>query len=130
MVDAELVEDRRVEVVDVDDVLDRVVAEVVGLAVADAALDAAARHPDREALDVVVTAVALGHRRATELAAPDDERFVEHPALLEVRDQGSARLIDFLRDPRDAVSHAAVMIPVAVIELDEPHAVFGEASRQ
>ena len=34
----------------------------------------------REALDVMVAAVALRHRRAAELAAPDDQRVVEHAA--------------------------------------------------
>ena len=45
----------------------------------------------REALDVVVAArrlaLALEHRRAAELAAPDDQRVVEHAALLQVGDQ-------------------------------------------
>ena len=77
---------------------DGVVAELVGLAVRDAAFDAAAGHPHREAADVVVAPafglidVALGHRRAAEFAAPDDERVVEHAALLEVGDQRGARL--------------------------------------
>ena len=51
---------------------------------------AAAGQPHREALDVVVAAVALRHRRAAELAAPDDQRVVEHAALLQVRDQRGA----------------------------------------
>jgi hypothetical protein len=41
VVDAELVEHRRVQVVNLDDVVDRRVAEVVGGAVGDAGLDAA-----------------------------------------------------------------------------------------
>ena len=49
MVDAQAVQDRGVQVVDVDRVLDDVVAEVVGLAVDDARLDAAAGEPDGEA---------------------------------------------------------------------------------
>ena len=88
------VQHRGVQVVDVDDVLDGVVAELVGGAVGDAALDAAAGQPHREALDVVVAAVALGHRRAAELAAPDHERVVEHAALLQVLDQGGRGLVD------------------------------------
>ena len=47
VVDAQEVEDRGLEVVDVDGVLGDVVAEVVGLAVGDAGLDAAAGEPDR-----------------------------------------------------------------------------------
>lgn len=44
-VDAHPVEDRRVQVADVDGVFDDVVAEVVGLAVTDSALDPSAGHP-------------------------------------------------------------------------------------
>ena len=44
----------------------------------------------------MVAAVALGHRRAAEFAAPDDERVVEHAALLQVVDQRGRRPVDFL----------------------------------
>ena len=68
-----------------DPVLDRVQADLVGRAVGHAALDAAAGHPDREAVGVVVAAVAaLAHRRAAELAAPDHQRRVEQAAPLQV----------------------------------------------
>ena len=59
VVDAEAVEDGGVQVVDVDRVANDVVAEVVGLAVGPARLDAAAGHPDGEALGVVVAAVVV-----------------------------------------------------------------------
>ena len=58
VVEAEEVQDRRLEVVGRDDVLDRAVADLVGGAVGHAALDAAAGQPDREALAVVVAAGA------------------------------------------------------------------------
>ena len=70
-----------------------VVAEFVRLAEDDARLDAAAGHPDGEAVRVVVAAqelraaAGLVHRRAAELAAPDDQRLVEQAALLQVLDQ-------------------------------------------
>ena len=55
-VEAEQVQDRRVDVGDVVRRLDRVEAEFVGRAVDDAALDAGAGEPDREAVRVVVAA--------------------------------------------------------------------------
>ena len=79
---------------------DDVVAEVVGLAVDDALLDAPAGKPDGEALGMVVAAVvvarelALAIDGAAELAAPDHERVVEQSALLQVGDQGVAGLVD------------------------------------
>ena len=131
VVDAEQVQHRGVQVVDVDDVLDGVVAELVGRAVGDAALDAAAGQPDREALDVVVAAVALGHRRAAELAAPDDQRVVEHAALLQVLDQRRrAAWSTSLAVPAMSLLDVAVVVPVAVVELDEPHAALGQPAGQ
>jgi hypothetical protein len=62
--------------VDVGDVvrrLDRVEAELVRGAVSDAAADAAAREPRREAVRMVIAAIALRARRAPELRAPDDD---------------------------------------------------------
>mgnify|MGYP003541572192 CR=1 FL=1 len=57
VIDAEEVEDGRVEVIDVDGFLDRVVAELVGRAVDVPLLDARPGHPDREAVGVMVAAV-------------------------------------------------------------------------
>ena len=57
VIQAQQVQDRRVQVVDVDLVFDRVIAVVVGLAVGEARLDAAAGHPHRVAVRIVVAAV-------------------------------------------------------------------------
>ena len=61
----------------------------------DARLDAAAGQPHREGVGMMVAAVvaALDHRRAAELAAPDDERVVEQAALLQVLDERRAGLV-------------------------------------
>ena len=92
-VEAELVQDRGVDVGDVVAVLDGVEADLVGRAVDDAALDAAAGHPDREAVDVVVAAVgALRAGRAAELGGEDHERLVEQAAPLQVLEQAGDRL--------------------------------------
>ena len=60
VVDAQKVKDRRVQVVDFHGVAGDVVREVVGLAVSDSRLDAAAGEPDGEAAGVVVAAVIGG----------------------------------------------------------------------
>ena len=44
---------------------------------------------------MVATVVALGDRRATKLGPPDDQRFIQHPTLLEVLNESRDRLIDF-----------------------------------
>jgi len=84
VVDAEQVEDGGLEVMDVHRVLHDVHRQVVGLAEGQPAPRAAARHPLRECVGVVVATpslsiseVALDERRASELTAPDDQRVVE-----------------------------------------------------
>ena len=100
VVDAEKVEDRRVEVVRRRDVLDGTKAERVGLAVRRAASDSGAREPGREACLIVVASRAqlalLDFRegRAPELGAEDEERVVEEAASPEVGDQPCERSID------------------------------------
>ena len=82
-VEAEGVEDGGLEIADIDGVLGDGVAEVVGGAVVEAGLHAAAGHPDGEAVGVVVAAeefravARLVHRGATELSTPDDECLIE-----------------------------------------------------
>ena len=134
--DAEAVQDGGLEVVDMDRVLLRIETEVVGGAEGHAGLDAAAGHPDREGFSVVVSSVfltvgaALRVGRPAELAAPDDERLVEHAALLEILDQGGRRLVDVAGHLGQLVLQAAVVVPVAVVELHEAHAFLGEAAGQ
>ena len=82
-VEAELVQDRGVEVLDVEAILDGRAAQLVGLADAGAPLDSAAGHPHGEAEGVVVAAGALGELGgglAAELAAPDDQGLIEQAA--------------------------------------------------
>ena len=102
VVDAAQVQHGGVQVVDVDilAVFQVAVAQFVGAAVGEPALDAAAGHPDGEAVDVMIAADALAHRRAAEFAAPDDQRVVEQAALLEVVHQGGAGLVHVPRGRR------------------------------
>src|SRR5262245_32664989 len=73
---AQQMEDRRVDVVDVAGIFDGREAEFVGFTEDDARARAAAGEPHGAALDVMIATgggAVLAHRRATELAAPDDE---------------------------------------------------------
>ena len=93
MVDAEAVEDGGVEIVDMDRILGDVVAEVVGFAVGDSALDTATGHPHAEVSGVVVPAIGLCGEfslridGSAKLAAPDDEGRVEQSALFEILEE-------------------------------------------
>src|SRR5262249_29763790 len=79
LIEAEEMQQRGVEIVVIDDVLDRFVAELVGRAMDIAALDSAAGEPDRKAVGVMVAAnvlLVLHDRKAAHLAAPMNERAV------------------------------------------------------
>ena len=95
VVEAEQVQDRRLEVVDVDLVLDGGEAELVGLRrrVMPGLTPPPASHMVKASMWWSRPTVSrdLAHRRAAELAAPDDQRVVEQAALLQVLDQGRAR---------------------------------------
>src|SRR5687767_8517836 len=76
VVESQQVQNRRVQVANVHAVLGGMVAEVVGLAVRVAALDAAAGEPDGERVLVMIASrigagSSLHHRRTAKLAAPD-----------------------------------------------------------
>ena len=82
---------------------------------------------------MVVAAVvaALDHRRAAELAAPDDQRVVEQAALLQVLDQRRAGLVGVARSSffRSA-DEVAVLVPRLVEDLHEPHAPLDQPAGQ
>src|SRR3954468_16774051 len=74
--------------------------------------------------------IALAVSGAAEFAAPNDQRFVEQTALFQVFDERGAGFVGVFRLRFDAVGQAAVMIPVAMTELHEAHAAFGETARE
>src|SRR6476620_8709014 len=76
VVDAQQMEDRRVEVVNRHDVLHGFVSEFVGGSVDQTGLCAAAGQPDRESRRMVVAAVAVAGVWSTpELSRPDNQCF-------------------------------------------------------
>ena len=88
MLDAKQVKHGGVQVVDGNDVVDRVVAQFVGLAMRDAGFDAAPGQPERKALDVMVAGL---HGRAPRIHRPRSQGFVEKAAAFEVDQQAGGR---------------------------------------
>src|SRR6266511_3748689 len=93
LVEAELVEDGRVEVAEVDGSLDGAQANGVGGAQHLAAFDSSARQPHAEA-EIVVVAALAGFRlgRTAKFTAPQHQRAVEQSASLQI-----------LQEPRDGL---------------------------
>ena len=65
---------------------------------------------------------ALRHRRATELAAPDDEGVVEEAAFFEIADEGGARFLGDVAVVPESLCQFVVLVPAVVEELDETDA--------
>src|SRR3954471_3561307 len=105
------------EVMDVDRVAGDVVAVVVGFAVGEAGLDAAAGHPEGEAAAVVVAAVVvlgegpLGVDGAAEFASPDDQRLVQQAAVPQVLDEGGGGAVHVAALAADLAGEATVLVP-------------------
>lgn len=123
-----------VEIVNVHGFPDGVVAEVVGFSVRDAATDPTARHPYREGADVVIATwgafVGLTHGRAAELATPNHQRIVEHAALLQIEDEGRRSSVRGARTGLHMLVKAIVMVPAALVEVNEANASFGKPARK
>ncbi len=73
---------------------------------------------------------ALRVNRPSKFAAPNHQRLVEHPALLEVGDQCGGRLVHVAALQRQIARQIAVLIPAAMVQLDEAHAALGQAPGQ
>src|SRR5262245_21339842 len=90
VIDAQAVQDGRIEVVDRDRIAHDVVAEIIRLADGHATFDAASRQPKSEAARMMIAAIVVRSELALrvdstpEFPAPDDESVLEHTALLEV----------------------------------------------
>src|SRR5688572_17062149 len=119
-------QERRVVVVVVDDVLDRLVAEFVGRAVDIARLYAAAGEPDAEAVGVMVAAnilFVLNYGQTPHFAPPVDERGIQEAPPAKILHQRGRRTITLPAAQRQRFLDAAVVIPVLVTtgNLHEPH---------
>ena len=121
------------EVAHVDDVFDGIVAEFVGLAVAEAGLHSASGHPHGETFDVVVatgTAFALEHGCSSEFATPNHEGVLEKSTLFEIGEKGPGGFVGVAAADLHVFVETAMVVPTTVVKLDEAGAFFNEASRE
>ncbi len=131
-IEPELFEDRGVNVSDIVAIFDGMKANLVSRPMHDAPFESAPCHPDGEAEVMVVASVAiLRSRRATELGGEDDERFVQHPATIQIFNECGDRLVDRQRQRRVVRFDAEVSVPgpgsaAPMLDLNESHASFDE----
>ena len=126
------------EVMNVDAVFDGAVAEFVGAAPGHSAFDTAARHPDGEAMMIVVAtggcASADRHFHggcASEFATAEHEGFVEQSALSEICEEGGGGAIDFLTESTMFAGDITVRVPrlnVTMVALHDTYTAFDQSS--
>ena len=118
VIEAEQMEHRGVEIVQVDGALDRFITEFVGHAVGQAAARPAAGQPGRKACAVVIAAddfLSAEHLcvgRASEFAGPQHQRLFQQPSPLQVVQQCRDRLVDG-RSFGFEIGETVVMVPAA-----------------
>ena len=112
MVEAEQMQNGRVEIVDMDLILDDFRGVIIGFPVHQTAFDTGAREPGRIGA-VLVTAPfrTIGEGRAAKFRGPNDERVRQQTARLQVPEQASNRFIHVPRE-RFVRFHVAVRVPV------------------
>src|SRR6202162_1449456 len=99
MVEAHRVQNGCMQVANMAAVDHSLVADFVGLTIADARLDSAAGHPIGEALGIVVPAERLlRDGLASELSAPNHQCLVKQAALFEIGQQSGNGFVDFRAD--------------------------------
>ena len=136
VVESELVEERGMKVVDVDEAGGDVEAELVGDAVGVAPFDAAAGEPEAEAAAVVIAPVivlqaSLAIDGAAKFACADDERVFQKATLHQIFEQAGDRPVDFGSLGDAPLLHFLVMIPGIIRrDLDVPHTLLGKLSRE
>ncbi len=78
----------------------------------------------------MIPAIALRHGGATEFRAKNNERFIKHATLFQILDKCGCSTIDFFRSTKGMIFYRPMMIPIAMIKLDEPDATLGQSSCQ
>ena len=137
MIEADEVEDCRVQIVDRGHVLDRLVAKVVGRAVMEGPLHAGTGQPHGETCGVMVAAIGplLEGRHPAKLRHEHHQRVGKQATVLEIPEQSGDRLVEdrtvhavLLLDGLVAVpvAHALAHRVTAVEELHEPHPLLHE----
>ena len=99
-------------------------AKVIRGAVDGAAFDTSTRHPHREAVRIMIAALArprqLNHWRTAKLTSPNHKSVLQHPTLLEVTEKRSDWLINLLRQG-SVLPDVIVVVPRLTCTLPDLH---------
>ena len=132
VVQSEQVQQRRIEIVDMDGIPRDVESQFVRLTVRVPTPYTTAGKPCCKAAVMVIAAIVatLHHRSASKFAPPDDQRVVQQPALFKVPQQSRGSLVGRPAIILDAFRQITVLIPDFVKQLNKPHSTFQHPPRQ
>lgn len=113
MIEAQLMKDGGVEVVNMDFVLHRIETKIIGFSIINPTFNPSAGEPHCKGIGVVVTPIraTLSHWGAAELSAKNDESVFKHTALLKIFNESCARLVDVFAILFEPSDKAAMLIP-------------------
>src|SRR5690606_1584756 len=118
------------EIMNMNRILDDVIAEVIGFPIDNTWFDTSSCHPNRKAFGMVVSAVIVhSHMPLTvigpaEFSSPNHQGFVKKASLFQVCNQGSGCLVYILGLSGHFIGEIAVLIPALVVELNESYSIF------
>ena len=106
-------------------------SELIRFAQGDARFNPSARHPHGETIRVMISSIitALNHRRAAELADPNQEGVFEHALLLQVLHQRRAGLVRVVTILFEVIDEIAVLVPGLVKKLHESNTPLYQPAR-
>jgi hypothetical protein len=130
VINAQAMQDRRLQIVNMDRILYDVVAMVIGLSNADAGFNSAASGPNRETARMMVTAVVrfrelpLTINSSPELPSPNNQGLIEQTALLEVLDQRGRSLVRPFALEGKITRQVVVLVPASMVKLNKTDSSF------
>ena len=134
VVDAQLVQYGRVQVMHMHRVPNDVVALVIGLTMHQAGFHSSPGEHVTEATRMMIAPAVFLRRLlvdcSTKLTSPDDQHLVEQASLQQVGDQAGRRVIGVAALPGHVAREVGVMIPAHVKQLDKPHIALSQPPGQ
>ena len=137
MIDSQQMQDRRLDIVHMDGIFNRMKSEVIGATDRLSHSDSSTRHPHGEGLGVMVASLGspqrrarFHHRRSPEFTTPNHQGILEHSALFQILNQRGTRLVGLSTLVAHTLFHVAVVIPTRVIDLDKPDTSFTQPPRE
>jgi hypothetical protein len=133
MLNPEQMKQRCVKISNMDRFIDHVVTEWTCFTVAHPTANPTTGHPHGETARVMIPSIigsgqfALRIIRSAELTAPDDQRVLKHPAILEILEQCTGRLIGFPALRPHAAGDTTMMIPTLMVQLNELDTPFSKS---